>query len=294
VGICGPTQVAAAAFVFLCGNGRPSGKTGGRWVKADGKQLSADRGLRNAGSPVHIGNFGQREQLSEIMVALSTAGHRTMIGRFLPPGRSGARLPEPTGRGRAFRRGVFRRACAAGRGPAVAGAAAAAVLAVAGCAGQPRVALPRKPDAAVGQAALTVPRQTARQRVIAAYDGYWQAYAQGMTSRGAAAARSILARYLTPELVRGTVRSYRADWAAHDIAYGGAITHVLSVQIMGSHARLHDCLDLSRLGVQDGRTGRVVPQSFGLPRLNFYITLVRSGGRWLISNMQPVVVPCVP
>jgi hypothetical protein len=178
-------------------------------------------------------------------------------------------------------------------GPVVAGTVVAA-LAVCGCAGQPRVALPSKSGPTVGQAALTVPRQTARQRVIAAYDGYWQAYAQGMSSRSAAAARSILARYLTPELVSGTIRSYRADWAAHDIAYGGAVTHVLSVHITGSSARLHDCLDLSRLGVQDSRTGRVIPQSFGLPHLNFYITLVRSGGRWLISNMQPVVVPCVP
>jgi hypothetical protein len=171
--------------------------------------------------------------------------------------------------------------------------AAAAVLA-AGCASQEPVALPHKSGAQAAPALLANPRQTAAQLAAAAYDGYWQAYAEGMTSRDPATAESILAGYVTPASIPPIIASYRRDWAAHDIAYGGAVTHVLSVQISGQRATLHDCLDLSGFGVQDDRSGRVVPDSFGQPRLNFYVTLVRSGGRWLVGNMQPVVVPCVP
>jgi hypothetical protein len=231
-------------------------------------------------------SFGQRE-LHNTMSFHVTGGHRMPDRHFLTGG------DQAFGRGR---RGAWVHGAArAGAAVAAVFAVAAALSLVAGCAaGQPPVALPRRADPALGSAAPAAASQTPRQRVIAAYNGYWRAYAQGMTSRSAAAARSILARYLTPGLIRGTVRSYRADWAAHDVAYGGAVTHVLSVRIAGRSALLHDCLDLSRFGVQNSRTGRVMPQSFGLPRLNFYISLVLAGGRWLISNMQPVVVPCEP
>jgi hypothetical protein len=177
---------------------------------------------------------------------------------------------------------------------AIAGLAGAAALATAGCAAQPQAALPRKSAALAVPAALASPSLTARQRVVAAYDGYWQAYADAMSSLNAGKARSILAGYVPAAGIAARIRAYQRDWAAHDIAYGGAVTHVLSVRIRGQRATLHDCLDLSHLGVQSDRTGRVVPGSFGLPRLNFYITLVLSGGRWLVSNMQPVVVPCEP
>ena len=57
---------------------------------------------------------------------------------------------------------------------------------------------------------------------------------------------------------------------------------------------MHDCLDLSQFGAENVRTGRVVPGSFGLQHLNSYVTLIRSGGRWLVTNTQPVEVPCAP
>ena len=83
-------------------------------------------------------------------------------------------------------------------------------------------------------------------------------------------------------------------WAANDTAYGGAVVHVKGVQITGRRAILHDCLDLSHFGVLNRATGRVVPDSFGLPNRDYYISLVRSGGRWRVSNMEPVEVPCEP
>ena len=63
---------------------------------------------------------------------------------------------------------------------AIAGLAGAAALATAGCAAQPQAALPRKSAALAVPAALASPSLTARQRVVAAYDGYWQAYADAM------------------------------------------------------------------------------------------------------------------
>ncbi|HTP14828.1 MAG TPA: hypothetical protein VMK13_03200 [Streptosporangiaceae bacterium] len=201
------------------------------------------------------------------------------------------RLLRPDGRaGRQPRPCDLRRA----RRNWLAAPAFAAALAAAGCASQARVELPRKSGPDVAPAAPTNPRPTERQQAVTAYDGYWQAYAQGMTARNAAAARSILAGYVTSASIPPLIAAYRRDWAAHEIAYGAAVTHVLSVRISGQHATLHDCLDLSRLGVQDDRSGQAVPDSFGLPRLNFYVTLLLSRGRWLVSNMQPVVVPCEP
>jgi len=174
--------------------------------------------------------------------------------------------------------------------------AAVAVLAVtaAGCVSQAQVPLPGKPSAGATAAALARPRLTAAQQAVAAYQASWQAYAQAMSARSAPRARETLAPYYSPQLAASTVASDQRDWAAHDIAYGSAVTHVLSVRVRGRTALVHDCLDLSQLGAQDDRTGQVVPGSFGQQDLNSYITLGLSGGRWLVRTMQPVEVPCAP
>jgi hypothetical protein len=165
---------------------------------------------------------------------------------------------------------------------------------LAACGTQPGAVLPRKAAALAAPATGTRPGLTPRQQVIAAYVGYWQAYGAAMSSQNAARAAAILAPYDEPGAVPRAVMADRLVWAAHETGYGSAVTHILSVRVAGNRALLHDCLDLSHFGAQDTRTGRVVPESFGLPRLNFYITLVLSGGRWLVTDMQPVVVPCKP
>ncbi len=171
---------------------------------------------------------------------------------------------------------------------------ASVALAAAACGGQPAsVPLPAKGGtAAPSQAVLTRPARTPAQVVTAAYQGYWQAYAAAMTASSPGRARVILARYSTPGGITALIGSLRRVWRAHDVAYGGAVTHVLSVRITGRRASVHDCLDLSHFGVQDKTTGQVVPNSFGLPDLNYYVTLELSGGRWRVSNMTPVEVSC--
>src|SRR6185437_7476882 len=185
------------------------------------------------------------------------------------------------------------------RAGAVAGLAVVAMtlaLALGACAGQPAsVALPAKGGtAAPSQAVLTGPARTQAQVVTAAYQGYWQAYAAAMTASSPVRARTILARYSTPGGITALISSLRRVWRAHEVAYGGADTHVLSVRITGRRASVHDCLDLSHFGVQHKATGQVVSNSCGLPDLNYYVTLELSGGRWRVSNMTPVEVPCTP
>jgi hypothetical protein len=172
------------------------------------------------------------------------------------------------------------------------------VLAAAACgsAQAPGVALPARvpASAAVPAAASPSGPPTPHQVVAADYAAYWQAYARAMTSGDPASAREILAPYAAASTLARLVSSLQRVWAVHDEAYGAAQPHVLGVTITGSRALLHDCLDLSHFGVLDQTTGRVVSDSFGLANRDYYITLVLSGGRWLVSNMEPAEVPCQP
>jgi len=165
-------------------------------------------------------------------------------------------------------------------------------LAVTGCAAQHTVGLPAKSRQQTVPTALSGQTLTARQQVIAAYTGYWQAFAAAMSSQNAARARAIMAPYEPASAIAQTIKADRRVWAAHETAYGSAAPHILDVRMAGNRALVHDCLDLSHIGAQNTRTGRVVPESFGLPHLNVYITVIRAGGRWLVANMQPVEVPC--
>jgi hypothetical protein len=170
----------------------------------------------------------------------------------------------------------------------------AVLLGVAGCASQQAAALPKKVSQGAGQAALHQARLTARQQVAMAYHGYWRAYAAAMTSGSAARARALLAPYDPPAGVTQAISYLRPVWAKGEVAAGEAVPHILSISIRKHRAMLHDCLDLSHFGVLDQRTGRIVPGSFGLPRLNYFVTLVFSGGRWRVANMLQVEVPCEP
>ena len=64
------------------------------------------------------------------------------------------------------------------------------------------------------------------------------------------------------------------------------------IQVRKGRATVHDCVDLSQAGLKNARTGLALPHSFGSPRANYYASLVLQGGRWLVSNIVPVVAPC--
>jgi hypothetical protein len=166
--------------------------------------------------------------------------------------------------------------------------------AAAGCGGQASVVLPQNtsPPSAPGVVA-TDPPATARQQVIAAYTGYWQALAQALDTRNAGQARDILARYVAGSGIPVLISGFQADWERDEIQYGSPVLHILSVRIFRDHAAVHDCADFSNAGVQDARTGQVVG-SLGNPHVNVISTLVLVHGRWLVSNQVPVVLSCAP
>ncbi len=172
-------------------------------------------------------------------------------------------------------------------------AVAALAAALAGCAGQPSVALPSKAAVSASPASLAdQPGQ--RQQVMAAYEGYWQANDEALNSGNAATARRILARYTPATALPGLIAALRQDWARHAATDGSPVLHIVGVRIRGRHATVHDCVDLSHAGLKNARTGRVFPRSFGSPRANYYASLVLTGHGWLVSNLVPVVALCEP
>ena len=174
---------------------------------------------------------------------------------------------------------------------AVLAAAAAAV----GCGRQHPVALPPPPagPASAASAPAASP-PTARDQVISAYISYWQASGQAINAGRPSRARAILAPYVTADSLPSMIAVLQQDWQQHAVAYGSPVLHIRSVVIRQGTATVHDCIDLSHAGLRNARTGQVFPRSFGSPRANYYASLVRDGGHWLVSNVVPVVASCDP
>jgi hypothetical protein len=173
------------------------------------------------------------------------------------------------------------------------GGLAALVLAVAGCGGPASVALPGKAAPEASPAAVAGAPQTPRDQVVAAYNGYWQALGQALDAQNAANAHAILSPYAASALIPSLISGFQSDWARGVIQYGSPVPHILSVQITGGRANVHDCADFSSAGVQSASTGQVIG-SLGNSRVNMISTLVLTDGRWLVSNQVPVVLSCVP
>jgi hypothetical protein len=169
-----------------------------------------------------------------------------------------------------------------------------AVAAAAGCASQPAVSLPSKAHGAASAADLNDPQLNAREQVLTAYTGYWQANSAAVDAGNAASARALLAPYLTASALPGVLAALRPDWSEHAVSSGSPVLHILSVKITGRQAIVHDCIDLSHAGLANARTGKVYPHSFGSSHANFYADLVLSRSRWLVSNLVPVVALCEP
>ena len=170
----------------------------------------------------------------------------------------------------------------------------ALVLAVAGCAGQASVRLPPKAVVVREPAGGPAGQFGPRQQVMAAYVGYWQANDSAVNAGNASRARQILSRYVPAAALPGLIAALQQDWDLHAVVDGSPVLHILSVHVHKNHATVHDCVDLSHAGLKSARTGHVLPHSFGSARANYYASLVLTGGRWLVSNLVPVVATCVP
>lgn len=174
------------------------------------------------------------------------------------------------------------------------GAVLAAAVAAVGCGRQQPVALPPPAGPASAASAPATSPPTARDQVISAYISYWQASGQAINAGRPSRARAILAPYVTADSLPSMIAVLQQDWRQHAVAYGSPVLHIRSVVIRQGTATVHDCIDLSHAGLRNARTGQVFPRSFGSPRANYYASLVRDGGHWLVSNVVPVVASCDP
>jgi hypothetical protein len=169
---------------------------------------------------------------------------------------------------------------------------AGTAFAVAACGSQAPVALPHKSALPAVPAASPASQTLAgRDQVVAAYTGYWQALGQALDARNTARAQAILAPYATASFIPSLISGFQTDWARGEIQYGGPVLHILTVQITGTTAAVHDCADFSHAGLQMAATGQVVG-SLGSSNVNMISTLVLASGRWLLSNQVPVVASC--
>ncbi len=175
----------------------------------------------------------------------------------------------------------------------LAGALAAGLAATAaGCGSSPaKVTLPSKPPR-VRVAAAPPAKPSARQRVIAAYQGYWRATSAAVDSRSPARARAILADYIPASAIPGLVRGLRTLWQRDETSYGSPVLHIMSVAVWpDGTAAVHDCGDLAHAGLADRRTGQIVG-GLGQSHDNLITKLVLERGRWLVAGEIPVVQAC--
>ena len=170
--------------------------------------------------------------------------------------------------------------------------AAAAAAALAGCgSGAADVALPAKPGHVHLVGAKAAP-PSARDLVVAAYEGYWRATNEALASRSPTRAKAIMAGYVPGNAIPALVKGLRALWARNEIGYGSPVFHILSVKITGhGTAAVHDCVDLSHTGFQNQQTGQVVG-GFGQSHDFLITTLALEHGQWLVTGAIPVVQTC--
>jgi hypothetical protein len=169
----------------------------------------------------------------------------------------------------------------------------AAVL-LAACSGAAAtVHLPTK-SAAGAAPVVKQPTLSPRQQVVAAFSGYVLALGEAEKSGSSPTARQLLSPYLAAGRIGGIVQTIAAIWAKDEGFYGVDVVHVLSVQIDGLHAFVHDCDDTSGMGLDKLTTGQPVSGSAGVPRENVITRLDRVRGHWLVEFQIIEDVPCAP
>ena len=155
------------------------------------------------------------------------------------------------------------------------------------------VRLPARPPATLS-AVTPPPVLTPRQQVVAALTGYATALGQADRSRSRTVARGLLHPYLAENRIGGLVRAISAIWASGDRFYGTDVLHISSVRIEGRRAFVHDCDDTSGMGLDNARTGQMVPGSAGVRRDNLITRLDLVRGHWLVAFQLVEDAPCSP
>jgi len=175
------------------------------------------------------------------------------------------------------------------------GVCVCAVPLLASCSGAAaQVHLPPKAAPAAPAAVASPVPGTSRQQVTAALAGYTAALASAEASRDPAQARRLLRPYLAANRIGGMVSAISIIWARGESFYGQDDLHILTVQISGQRAFVHDCDDTSAMGLEYVSTGKAVPGSAGVYRASLVTRLDLVHGHWLVASQLPEDVPCVP
>jgi hypothetical protein len=184
--------------------------------------------------------------------------------------------------------------CARQLGP-LAGLVACAVVALAGCNEiTSTVALPPK-TSPTHTAVTTKPRGLSeRQQVIAAFTGYSEALRTAGNSRSPAEVRRLMDPYLPASTISNLIKFDQSIWAKGELFYGHIARHIVAVRVDGRHAFVHDCDNTSEAGLEDARTGQVVPGSLGIRDDNVITRLNLVGSQWLVGIQTIEDVPCKP
>lgn len=175
------------------------------------------------------------------------------------------------------------------------GTLACVAVALSGC-GEVATSVRLPPKTAPTHAAVaTKPRRRSeRQQVLAAFTGYNTALRKAGNSRSVAEVRSLMRPYLDSATIANLIRFDRSLWSKHEVFYGQVVYHVLSVQVDGDHAFVHDCDNTSGAGLEDDKTGQLIPGSLGVKDQNIVTRLNLVHGRWLIGLQTIEDVPCKP
>jgi hypothetical protein len=175
------------------------------------------------------------------------------------------------------------------------GAALVAVAVMAGCSNQGTAALPPKSTRpGVPSSAPAATPTSARSAVIAAYTAYFPV-SKAAERASPARARAMLSPYAAPSYLRRVLSQMASYQAKHELAWGHVVPHITRVQVRGPLARVYDCQDASHAGLADARTGRVIKGTRGSAHTYLIADLARgSDGRWRLSSLAHVAVPCKP
>jgi hypothetical protein len=153
------------------------------------------------------------------------------------------------------------------------------------------VALPDRPSH-VQVASTKASTPSVRDRVIAAYKGYWRAANDALASRDASMARAIMRDHVPASAIPALVKGLRAFWRKDEIGYGSPVFHIMSVKITGPRtAAVRDCIDLSHTGLMNRKTGQVVG-GLGQSHDLLITTLALEHRQWLVTGATPVVQTC--
>jgi len=175
--------------------------------------------------------------------------------------------------------------------------AGVAVLALlAGCGGSATVPLPAKSSslrAPSASASASAP-DPARAQVVAAYTAYFPAL-KAAEAVPSAQAKALLAPYAAQPYL-DKVLAQMASYRAHDEVASGYVTpHVTKITVNGQLAEVYDCQDASHATLTNSRTGKVSPPLKGSARTYLIASLARgSDGRWRLTSLAHVAVPCQP